>query len=179
MCVCVCVCVHVQKFPIYNIFLHCAVFENEAKYPGIIISEDEIRDTVTVAGKVIGSEEDHGISISIPENAIEAEESLDVVIQPIFSGSFQLPENMEAVSSAYLIKPAKKLKFRKDVKLTMKHYASLHTEAPQGSFTPPIVNIGVPSFSIGNFTLTANGLPLMCWPSTLMCSWCLPLMMGW
>ncbi len=50
---------------------------------------------------------------------------------------------------------------------------------PPRSLYPTNSGTRVPIFSTGKYTATGNGLPLTCWSSTLMWSWCLPLMVGW
>ena len=69
-----------------------------------------------------------GLSISIPEGTISAEDSTDLLIHPCFSGPFELPAGYMSVSPAYLIQPCRPTTIRKDVTIKIHHYADLRTE---------------------------------------------------
>ena len=95
--------------------------------PGLIFDEE------TVIQEVITSREctleGMGISVSIPQDSLtSAEESLALQIYPCFSGPFELPEECESASPAYLIKHSRRVEFQIDVIVKIHHYACLETE---------------------------------------------------
>ena len=53
------------------------------------------------------------------------EEPLDLVIQPCFSGPFELPDDYELASPVFLIQPSRRVDFQKDVTIRICHHASL------------------------------------------------------
>ena len=72
---------------------------------------------------------DVGISLSIPEGALDPVESqLKLSVRPCLTGPFELPPDYEAVSPAYLIQPRGNGKLRKDVRVRIQHCASLQRE---------------------------------------------------
>ena len=72
---------------------------------------------------------DVGISLFIPEEALDPVESqLKLSVQPCLTGPFELPPDYEAVSPAYLIQPRGNGKLRKDVRVRIRHCASLQSE---------------------------------------------------
>ena len=86
---------------------------------------DPWQETVTSAGQVI-SWTDIGIKIIIPPGAIPEDKPITVTVRPCLSGPFELPEDYELASPVYAISPA--LKFSKDIKLFMAHFADLQSE---------------------------------------------------
>ena len=73
---------------------------------------------------VLGREE-VGISLSIPKYSLE--EIIDLSIHPCFSGPFQLPDEYESASPAYLITHGK-MEFQKEIAIRMEHYICLNSE---------------------------------------------------
>ena len=70
-----------------------------------------------------------GISLSIPKDALPSTDPpLDIQIQSCFSGSFEMPDNVELVSSAYIVSPSRKVAFQKEVLVKIWHHANLETE---------------------------------------------------
>ena len=84
-------------------------------------------EKVTSAGRVIDLD-DIGISVTVPEDSLPPDESVDLVIQPCFSGPFEIPEDMEPASPAYLIETNKKVELKKSLSVRIQHYADLQTE---------------------------------------------------
>ena len=83
---------------------------------------------ITSAEITIGHLEEMGISISIPENSLGLHvEFVNMYIRPCFSGPFELPDQYESASPAYLIHSDEK-EFQKNVTIRMHHYASLQSE---------------------------------------------------
>ena len=80
-------------------------------------------EKITCAGKVIDLEDDIGLSIVIHADSISKDESLDLMIQPSFSGPFEMPDDIEPTSPAYLIEIRKKIHLKKPLSVRMKHYA--------------------------------------------------------
>ena len=85
----------------------------------------KIQKWIIPSGTTVLSE---GISVAIPEGTLQEEDSTDLLIQPCFSGPFELPAGYESASPAYLIQPSRRVRIRKDVTIRMHHYAHLETE---------------------------------------------------
>ena len=85
-------------------------------------------EKISSVGKKIDHECDVGISINIPEGSISPDESVDLLIQPCFSGSFEIPEDMEPASPAYLIETSKQIVLKKPFTVRIQHSAKLQTE---------------------------------------------------
>ena len=97
-------------------------------YPGILFSEGTKRETITTKETNIDLEE-VGISLSIPENSLSSTDPPPKLeVQPCFSGPFVVPEDVELVSPAYIVKPSRKVVFEKDVLVKIWHHANLETE---------------------------------------------------
>ena len=101
--------------------------ENYSASPGIVLDQEMITqgdvtsEEVTLKGM--------GIRMSIPEDSLYGEELVTLLIHPCFTGPFELPDNFESASPAYLIKPSKRrVKFQKDVTVEIHHYAHLESE---------------------------------------------------
>ena len=56
------------------------------------------------------------------------EDPLTLQIYPCFTGPFQLPDDCESASPAYLIKPSRRVEFKKDVRVEIHHYVCLESE---------------------------------------------------
>ena len=70
-----------------------------------------------------------GISLSFPEDALPpTDPPLQLEIQPCFSGSFDVPPDIELVSPAYVVEPSRKVSFQKKVLVKMWHHANLESE---------------------------------------------------
>ena len=68
-------------------------------------------------------------SSAIPEDPLSsAEEHISLQLHPFFTGPFQLPDDYESASPAYLIKPSRRVEFKKDVRVEIQHYACLESE---------------------------------------------------
>ena len=97
-------------------------------FPGILFSEGVKKETITASAKEIHLR-NVGFSLSIPENALPfTDPPLEVQIRPCYSGSWEVPENLELVSPAYIMKPSRKVLFRKEVSVKIWHHANLETE---------------------------------------------------
>ena len=101
---------------------------SKPSYPGILFSEGVKRATITTTQTNIDLEE-VGISLSIPENSLSSTDPpLKLEVQPCFSGPFVVPEDVELVSPAYIVKPSRKVVFEKNVLVKIWHHANLETE---------------------------------------------------
>ena len=100
---------------------------NTSASPGLILGEGTvIQEGITSRECTL---EGMGISVSIPEDSLSsAEEPLILQIHPCFSGPFELPEEYESASPAYLIKHSRRVEFQKDITVKIHHYACLETE---------------------------------------------------
>ena len=100
-----------------------------SKYPGVLFFGKVVSKRVTSSELVIVDQlSDLGISISVPEKSLgSTKQSVDLSIRSCFSGPFQLPDQYEPASPAYLIHHGK-MNFQKDITIRMHHYASLQSE---------------------------------------------------
>ena len=106
-----------------------SLFARKCAYPGILFSEGIKKVAVTREEKTIDLVEDVGISLKFPENTLPSTDPpLEVAIQPCFSGSFVLPEDIALASPAYAITPNREVTFQKDLVVKIQHYANLQTE---------------------------------------------------
>ena len=81
---------------------------------------------VTSRGKEIYLEEEIGASLSIPRNSVADE--VKVGLAAGFSGSHKIPEDMEAVSPAYVVTADKPVELDKNMTLRMQHVAENTTD---------------------------------------------------
>ena len=111
-----------------NIISLFAKLKEKVAYPGILFSEGVKKESITSDEKTIYLE-DVGISITFPKNSLPStDHPLEITIQPCFSGPFEMPDGIESVSPAYIIKYNQKITFLNDVILKIQHYANLQTE---------------------------------------------------
>lgn len=69
---------------------------------------------------------DMGISISVPENSLNSqEEPSGLHIHPCLSGPFELPDDYQSASPAYLVNPSNKTDLQKDITIRIQHYVNL------------------------------------------------------
>ena len=100
----------------------------KSSFPGIFFSEGAKKEIITTSANSIKLE-NVGISLSIPEGALHSTDlPLEVQIQPCFSGSWEVPENLDLVSPAYIVKLSSLVTFKKDVLVKIWHHANLETE---------------------------------------------------
>ena len=66
-----------------------------------------------------------GAALSIPRNSTAKDEQVNVAAG--FSGSYEMPEGVESVSPAYLIKTTNEVEFNEPVGLTLQHTSNLQT----------------------------------------------------
>ena len=105
-----------------------SMLRTRPSFPGILFLEGVQRETLTPSAKDINLKE-LGISLTIPEDALPSTDpSLEVQIQPCFSGSWEVPENLELVSPAYIVEPSRDVVLRKEVLVKIWHHANLETE---------------------------------------------------
>ena len=97
--------------------------QGEPELPGVIVSEPQRRETVSLEGAEI---QDVGVSLSISRNSVIEDEGL--IIQTTFCGPFAMPAGVDSASPAYLIKTANEMEFKKDVDVKLQHNADLRTE---------------------------------------------------
>ena len=105
------------------------VLYKDERIPGTVLVKDQrILKKISSARKTIDLESDTGIRIDIPEGTISPDESVDLLIQPCFSGSFEIPEDMEPASPAYLIETSEQIVLKKPLMMKMQHSVKLQTE---------------------------------------------------
>ena len=118
-----------KEFNQVNVLSLFAKPKRKTAYPGILFSEGIKKVAVTREEKTIDLVEDVGISLKFPENSLPpTDPPLEVAIQPCFSGSFVLPDDIELASPTYAITPNREVTFQKDLVVKIQHYANLQTE---------------------------------------------------
>jgi hypothetical protein len=95
-------------------------------FPGILFSERAKKAELISSAKYTNLK-DVGITLSIPEDAFYPR-ALQFEIQPCFSGSWEVPENLELVSPAYIVKPSRDIVFRKKILVKIWHHVKLESE---------------------------------------------------
>lgn len=103
----------------------------DPKYPGVLFFGVPVTTQITSSEVVLDCIEDLGISVTVPENLLgstDSEEPVKLYIRPCFCGPFQLPENHEPASPAYLIQIDTTLPFQKDIFIRLHHHTSLQGE---------------------------------------------------
>ena len=102
------------------------------KFPGITFHH-ELKD-ITLEKEVTPEKEvtlklkATGIQLSIPADdskPISLEETLSLTVRTCFNGPFELPDDYESASPAYLIKHSK---FQNDITVKIHHYVRLESE---------------------------------------------------
>ena len=78
---------------------------------------------VTQSGKEIYLEEEIGASASIPKDAVDSE--VCIILATCFSGSYEVPENVEAISPVYILAADRKVELNKEMTLRIQHTAHL------------------------------------------------------
>ena len=102
-----------------------AKLQEDLKLPGFFLSELPRRETITSKGAVIDLRKEIGVSISISEDTTQEEQTVEIAAG--FSGAYEMPEGVQSVSPAYLIKTTEEGRFRKDIDVTLQHNANLET----------------------------------------------------
>ncbi len=97
--------------------------------PGVLLSESVTKQKVTLLECCVDRLQESGFSLTFPKDSLPSSDPpLEVSIQPCFSGPYELPDNIDLASPAYVIKPSRKVNFIKDVTLKIRHYANLQTD---------------------------------------------------
>ena len=100
----------------------------DPKCPGVLFYGKAITKQMDSSELLINQLDDAGISVSVPENTLSSLQlSAELTIRPCFSGPFELPDQYEPVSPAYLICHGN-MDFQKDITIRMHHYANLQSE---------------------------------------------------
>ena len=95
--------------------------------PGIVLDQEMITQEEVAFEEVILN--GMGIRMYIPEDSLsDGEEPVTLLVHPCFTGPFELPDDFESASPAYLIKSNRRVKFQRDVTLEIHHYARLESE---------------------------------------------------
>ena len=81
--------------------------------------------TITSEGGEINLNDEMGVTITTPRNSIAKDEQVNLATG--FSGSCEMPEGVESVSPAYLIKTTNEVEFREPVDVTLQHTSNLQT----------------------------------------------------
>ena len=97
--------------------------------PGILFHQESIiQKDITFKREVILKGTGIELSIPVDSKPISLEEPLTLTIRTCFSGPFELPNDYESASPAYLIKPSRRVKLWQDATVEICHYANLESE---------------------------------------------------
>ena len=83
------------------------------------------QETITPKGGEINLKDEIGATLSIPRNSTAKDEQVNFTTG--FSGSYEMPEGVESVSPAYLIKTTNEVEFNEPVDVTLQHTSNLQT----------------------------------------------------
>ena len=83
------------------------------------------QEIITPKGGEINLKDEIGATLSIPRNSTAKDEQVN--FSTGFSGSCEMPEGVESVSPAYLIKTTNEVEFHEPVDLTLQHTSYLQT----------------------------------------------------
>lgn len=97
----------------------------DPEIPKAILSDPPRRVAITPSGKEIDLQEEIGLSISIPKDAMVTDEQIRLATS--FSGAYSIQDDVESVSPAYIIDTARKIEFSKDVEVKLQHTANVAT----------------------------------------------------
>lgn len=92
------------------------------EFPGIAFSKSCAEKVVGSNGATVIGE---GISLTVPQYAIQPGDSVPIALQACLDGPFILPDDTVLVSPVYRIAPP--CVFHQDVTLTIEHFAELET----------------------------------------------------
>ena len=67
----------------------------------------------------------HGVSMKIPQDAVQLDKPVNVSFQTCLSGSFKYPEGYDPLSSVYHI--STDAPFKNDVEVSIEHFANVET----------------------------------------------------
>ena len=97
-------------------------------YPGMLFLEGPKRETVTNKETNIDLQQ-VGITLSAPKDALASTDPpLQLEIWPCFSGPFDVTQDIELVSLAYIVKPSWEGAFQKEVLVKIWHHVNLESE---------------------------------------------------
>ena len=103
--------------------------EDVSECPGILFHQEPIvQEDITFEREVILKGTGIELSIPVDSKPISLEEPLTLTIRTCFSGPFELPDDYESASPAYLIEPSRRVKFQRDVTVEIYHYLNLESE---------------------------------------------------
>jgi hypothetical protein len=105
-----------------------ALLREHQDLPGVILSSQPLKFTrVTSRGTEINQEDEIGASISIPRNAVDRD--MDIGLAASFSGSHEVPADMEPVSPAYVVTANREVVLSREATLRMQHTASIESSS--------------------------------------------------
>ena len=85
------------------------------------------QETITSKGGEINLKDEIGATLSIPINSTARGEHVQVNLATGFRGTCEMPEGVESVSPAYLIKTTNEIEFREHVDIKLRHTSNLQT----------------------------------------------------
>ena len=89
------------------------------------LRQETCQEMITSKGGEINLKDEIGATLSIPRNSTAKDEQVNFAAG--FCGSYEMPEGVESVSPAYLIKTTNEVEFREPVDLTLQHTSNLQT----------------------------------------------------
>ena len=102
-----------------------ALLQEDPEIPGLVFSESSTEVTITPSDKQTNHQDGNGISLFIPGNSCDQVQKIKLATS--VSGAYEMPYDLESVSSAYIIQTTDVIEFSKDVDVSLQHAAYLAT----------------------------------------------------
>ena len=97
------------------------------EYPDVCLLAKSVEFTVNPEQKPVTiSPPGHGVSLKIPQDAVQSDKPVNVAFKTCLSGSFKYPEGYAPLSSVYHI--STDTPFENDVEVSIEHFANIETE---------------------------------------------------
>ena len=97
------------------------------EYPGVTFLGKPVEFTVKPEQKPVTiSPPGHGVSLKVPQDAVQPDKPVNVSFKTCLSGSFKYPEGYDPLSSVYQI--STDTPFKNDVEVSIEHFANVETE---------------------------------------------------
>ena len=97
------------------------------EFPGVSLLGKPVEFTVKPEQKPVTiSPPGHGVSLKIPQDAVQPDQPVKVTFKTCLSGSFKYPRGYRPLSSVYHV--STDTPFITNVKLSMEHFANIETE---------------------------------------------------
>ena len=112
---------------ITTFFSFYSVKHFDEEYPDMCLLEKPVQFTVNPGQKPVTiSPPGHGVSLKIPQDAVQLDKPVNVAFKTCMSGRFKYPEGYDPLSPVYHI--TTDTPFKSNVELSIEHFANIETE---------------------------------------------------